>query len=176
MSRSTGLWLVAGAFAATTIGGALPTPLYPEYQRRFGFGPLTVTVIFAMYAVGVLAALLVVGRASDSIGRRPVLFGGLAASATSSVVFLIVGGMHSGGVPLLYLARLLSAVSAGVFAGTATAALADLAGPQRRRRASVVAAVANIGGLAPVRCCVACSRGTSRDRCRRCTWCISPWC
>ncbi len=62
-------------------------------------------------------------------------------------MFLIAGGMHSGGVALLYVARVLSGVSAGVFAGTATAALADLAGPGRRRRASLVAAVASIGGL-----------------------------
>jgi MFS family permease len=149
VSRSTGLWLVAVAFAVTMIGGALPTPLYPGYEQRFGFGPLTVTVTvnFAMYAVGVLTALLVVGRTSDSMGRRPVLFGGLAASAASSVVFLIAGGMHSGGVALLYVARVLSGVSAGIFAGTATAALADLAGPRRHRRASVVAAAASIGGL-----------------------------
>ena len=46
------------------------------------------TVIFAMYAFGVLAALLAFGRWSDALGRRPLLLAGLAAAITSDVVFL----------------------------------------------------------------------------------------
>jgi MFS family permease len=140
--------LVAGAFCATMIGGALPTPLYPAYEHRFGFGPLTVTIVFAMYAVGVLAALLGVGRSSDTIGRRPVLLAGLAAAAASSAIFLVAGGLRSdGGLVLLYVARVFSGVSAGIFTGTATATLTDLSGEKGRNRASIVAAVANVGGL-----------------------------
>ncbi|MCW2495728.1 MFS transporter [Jatrophihabitans sp.] len=140
-------WFTAFAFTATMIGTTLPTPLYPAYEERFDFGPLTVTVVFAMYAVGVLAALLLVGRASDTVGRRPVLLAGLAVSALSSVVFLVVGGVHSDGVGLLLLGRLLSGLSAGIFTGTATATLADFARPGGQLRASLIAAVANIGGL-----------------------------
>src|SRR3712207_8446129 len=62
--------------------------LYPLYQHELGFGGLLVTVVFATYAVGVLAALLLVGRLSDQVGRRAVLFPGLAAAAASSLVFL----------------------------------------------------------------------------------------
>ncbi|HJQ44457.1 MAG TPA: MFS transporter [Jatrophihabitantaceae bacterium] len=141
------LGLVAFAYFATMVGGALPTPLYPAYEQRFGFGALTVTIVFAMYAVGVLGALLGVGRASDTIGRRPVLFLGLACAEISSIVFVVVGGVHSGGVALLCVARVFSGMSAGIFAGTATAAVADLAGADHRLRASVVAAIASIGGL-----------------------------
>jgi MFS family permease len=145
---SVSVALVAGAFCATMIGGALPTPLYPAYEHRFGFGPLTVTIVFAMYAVGVLAALLGVGRSSDTIGRRPVLLAGLAAAAASSAIFLVAGGLRSdGGLVLLYVARVFSGVSAGIFTGTATATLTDLSGEKGRNRASIVAAVANVGGL-----------------------------
>ena len=146
-SPRTAFWLVAFAFTATMIGTTLPTPLYPAYESRFHFGPLVVTVVFAMYAVGVLAALLLVGRASDTIGRRPVLLAGLAFAALSSVVFVIVGGLHGGGVTLLLVGRLISGLSAGVFTGTATATLSDLAKPGTALRASLIAAVANIGGL-----------------------------
>ena len=139
--------LVAFAFFVIMLGGTLPTPLYPQYEHRFGFGPLTVTTVFAMYAVGVLLALVVVGRASDTLGRRPVLLLGLACAEISSVLFVVVGGIHAGGVAALCVARVFSGLSAGVFAGTATAALADLAGARHRVRASVVAAVANVGGL-----------------------------
>src|ERR1700709_1354467 len=89
------VWLTAFAFAATMLGTTLPTPLYPHYEQRFGFGALTVTLVYAAYAVGVLAALLAFGRASDTLGRRPVLLAGLGLSALSAVVFLVVGGLDS---------------------------------------------------------------------------------
>lgn len=104
--------------------------------------------MFATYAIGVLAALLGFGRASDTVGRRPTLLAGLAAALLSSVIFLIAAPVHShaGGLTLLLVGRFLSGLSAGVFTGTATAALTDFAG-ERRTRATVVAALANIGGL-----------------------------
>jgi MFS family permease len=139
--------LTAFAFATTMLGTTLPTPLYPRYEQRFGFGSLTVTLVYAAYAVGVLVALLGFGRASDVLGRRPVLLAGLGAAALSSAVFLLAAGAHGSGLPELYAGRVLSGLSAGIFSGTATATLADLAGPDRQQRASVIAAVANIGGL-----------------------------
>jgi MFS family permease len=138
----------AYAFVATMLGTTLPTPLYPSYQKQLTFGALTVTIVFATYAIGVLTALLAFGRASDTVGRRPTLLAGLAAAFLSSVVFLIAAPVHSHavGLSLLLLGRFLSGLSAGVFTGTATAALTDFAGVHRIR-ATVVAAVANIGGL-----------------------------
>ena len=124
------------------VGSTLPTPLYVIYRQRFGFSELIITVIFATYAAGVIAALLLLGRASDTVGRRPVLLLGLAMSSLSAVVFLLAQGL----APLL-VGRFLSGLSAGIFTGTATATLVDLAGPEGRGRATLVAAVANIGGL-----------------------------
>jgi MFS family permease len=147
VGSGAGFWITAVAFTATMLGTTLPTPLYPTYEQRFGFGALTVTVVFATYAVGVLLALVLVGRASDTLGRRPALLAGLTMAGLSSVVFLIVGNVHSGGLALLLLGRLLSGLSAGIFTGTATAALADFAGNDHRLRGSLTAAVANIGGL-----------------------------
>lgn len=146
-SRSTAFAVVAAAFTITMLGTTVPTPLYPAYEHRFGFGALTVTVVFATYAVGVLAALLLVGRASDTVGRRPTLLAGLAAGGISTVVFLGTAHAHASGLGLLLLGRLLSGLSAGIFTGTATAALADFAPAGAAARASLVAAVANIGGL-----------------------------
>jgi MFS family permease len=133
---------VAYAFVVTMIGTTLPTPLYPLYEKRFGFSSLIVTVVFATYAIGVIAALLLVGQRSDQVGRRPVLVPGLVLAAASSVVFLVADGL-----PLLFVGRFLSGLSAGIFTGTATAALVDFAPPERRSRATLIAAVANIGGL-----------------------------
>ena len=62
--------LIGAAFAITMLGTTLPTPLYPLYEKAFGFGELVTTVVFAAYAVGVTAALLVFGHWSDQLGRR----------------------------------------------------------------------------------------------------------
>jgi MFS family permease len=140
VSSTASFWMVASAFTVTMLGTTLPTPLYVGYQRELHFSTLTSTMIFAAYAAGVLAVLLLFGRASDVIGRRRVLLSGLACAAFSGVVFL---GADS--VPVLLGARLLSGLSAGIFTGTATAALLDLS--DDGERATVVATVANMGGL-----------------------------
>lgn len=137
---------VAVAFLVTMLGTTMPTPLYPLYEGRFGFGGLTVTVVFATYAVGVAAALLVAGRLSDDVGRRPVLLVGLACAAASAVVFVIAAAAGAG-VPALLVGRLLSGLSAGTFTGTATATIVELATPARRARAGLLAAAVNMGGL-----------------------------
>jgi MFS family permease len=134
--------IAAYAFAVTMLGTTLPTPLYVFYQDEFGFSTLMVTVIFATYAVGVIAALLLFGRLSDEVGRRRVLLAGLTLSALSAVAFLLAQGL----APLL-LGRLLSGLSAGIFTGTATATLLDFADPENRARATLVATIANMGGL-----------------------------
>lgn len=134
--------LVALAFLATMLGTTLPTPLYPIYQQELGFGGLMVTVVFATYAVGVLVALLLFGRLSDRIGRRPVLLPGLALAAASSLVFLIPDSL-----PALFAGRVLSGLSAGVFTGVATATIVDLAPPEGRARAGLLAAAVNMLGL-----------------------------
>ena len=54
-------------------GSSAPTPLYSVYQAAWGFSPITITAVFGVYALAVLAALLVFGSLSDHIGRRPVL-------------------------------------------------------------------------------------------------------
>lgn len=142
VSRRTAFLLAAYAFAATMLGTTLPTPLYGLYQVEFGFSELMITVIFATYAAGVIAALLLFGRLSDEIGRRGTLLPGLALSAASAVCFLLAQGL----APLL-LGRLLSGLSAGIFTGTATATLLDLAPEGDRAKATLVATVANMGGL-----------------------------
>jgi MFS family permease len=142
VSRNTGFGLVAYAFLVTMIGTTLPTPLYPLFERRYSFGELMVTVIFAVYAFGVIAGLLLFGNLSDEIGRKPVLLTGLAFSAISAFLFVFAGSLAP-----IFVGRVVSGFSAGVFTGTATAMLVDLAPGGRRRMASLVAVVVTFGGL-----------------------------
>ena len=134
--------LVAAAFLVTMLGATLPTPLYPLYEAELGFGGVTVTLIFATYAVGVAAALIFTGRLSDQIGRRAVLLPGLVLAVVSSAVFLIPDS-----VTALFVGRVLSGLSAGIFTGTATAMLVDLAPEGKQARYSLLAACVNMLGL-----------------------------
>jgi predicted MFS family arabinose efflux permease len=142
LDRRAGFAAAALALAVAMMGTTLPTPLYGLYRERFGFSELMITVIFATYAVGVIAALCLFGSLSDQIGRRPLLLAGLILSALSAAAFLAADGLS-----LLLLGRVLSGLSAGIFTGTATATLVDLAGPDQRGRATLVATIANMGGL-----------------------------
>ncbi|MEU6256980.1 MFS transporter [Streptomyces sp. NPDC047043] len=123
-------------------GTTLPTPLYPLYQEKFGFSELTVTVVYAVYAFGVIGVLLLVGNASDAVGRRAVLLWGLGFAAASAVCFLCAAGLG-----WLYAGRLLSGLSAGLFTGAATAYVMELAPYGGASRATLVATAANMGGL-----------------------------
>jgi MFS family permease len=140
--RSRAFAVVALALSLTMLSTTLPTPLYALYRERLGFSELMVTVIFASYASGVIAALAMFGSLSDQIGRRKVLLSGLVFAALSAVAFLLANGL-----PLLLAGRILSGLSAGIFTGTATATLVDLGRPNERGYSTLVAAVANIGGL-----------------------------
>jgi MFS family permease len=134
--------LLAYAFAAIMVGTTLPTPMYALYAQQMHFAVLTTTVIYATYAGGVLFALLAFGRWSDAIGRRPVLLAGVAFALASAAVFLVADT-----VPVLLVGRVLSGLSAGIFTGTATAAVIEAAPERWRTRAAAVATVANMGGL-----------------------------
>ncbi len=134
--------MAATAFLITMIGTTLPTPLYPLYEERFGIAAVWIPVVFAVYALAVVVGLLSFGRLSDEIGRRRVLFAGLALSAASAVVFLRANGMAA-----LIAGRIISGFSAGVFTGTATAALVELAPAHRRGYAAKLAVAVNTAGL-----------------------------
>ena len=112
--------LLAYAFAAIMVGTTLPTPMYALYAEHMHFAVLTTTVIYATYAGGVLFALLAFGHSSDAIGRRPVLAAGVAFAVASAAVFLVADS-----VPMLLVGRVLSGLSAGLFTGTATAAVIE---------------------------------------------------
>lgn len=130
------------AFAAIMVGTTLPTPIYALYAERMHFDVLTTTVIFSTYALGVLGALMAFGRWSDVLGRRPVLLAGAGLALASAAMFLIADD-----VPGLLVGRFLSGLSAGIFTGTATAAIVEAAPDGQRERAIVIATIANIAGL-----------------------------
>ena len=100
---------------------AAPTPLYAIYQRMWGFTPITITIVFGVYAVAVLIALLALGRLSDSIGRRPVLLAALGVQILSMVVYATAGGVGE-----LMSARIIQGLATGAALGAIGAGMLDV--------------------------------------------------
>lgn len=134
--------LLAGVFTAGMLGTTLPTPLYVLYQEHYHFSAVVITVIFTVYALGVLAALLLLGRVSDHFGRRPVLLAALMVACASTLLFVFAQN-----VEMLLAGRLLSGLAAGLLTGTATAGLVELQPTGNMGQATRVATAANMGGL-----------------------------
>ena len=123
-------------------GSTLLTPLYVIYQERFGFSQITLTLIYAIYVAGNLAALLLFGQVSDKLGRR---WGALAAvliAIGSTFAFLFAGSTSA-----LYIGRFLSGLALGVGSGTATAWLTELVAHEDSARSATIATTANFAGL-----------------------------
>ncbi|MFG2092086.1 MFS transporter [Streptomyces sp. NPDC048612] len=121
---------------------ALPTPLYALYSEEFGLSTLQVTEVYAVYALGVTAALVFFNSLSHTIGRRLLLLIGLFCSAASNAVFLSAGSLGS-----LFAARLLTGLAAGTFMGTATVAAVEVAPRRLAPHAAVWATAATVFGL-----------------------------
>jgi MFS family permease len=134
---------IASIITVGFMGSVLVTPLYTLYQRKIGFSELTLTLIYAVYVVGNVVALLVFGQVSDQIGRKRVAVPSLALAGLSAVLF-----MFATSVTLLFLGRLLSGLAVGVASGTGTAWLADEFGAGKRATATLTAATANLTGIA----------------------------
>jgi predicted MFS family arabinose efflux permease len=114
-------FVLASVTVSFLASASAPTPLYPTYQAEWGFSPLAVTIIFGVYAIAVLAALLFFGRLSDHLGRKPVLL------AATLVQVLTMGLFASAdGLGILLLARVVQGFAAGVAIAAVGAGLLDI--------------------------------------------------
>jgi MFS family permease len=144
--HSIGFWVAAVAFLLNMGFSAVPTPLYVLYQQRDGISNLMVTVVYAVYAIGVIGSLFLGGHLSDWIGRRRVFIPALLTNAVSAVVFIVDPSFLG-----LIIARIVSGISVGLTTATATSYLGELhtfARPTAsQRRAEAVATASNLGGI-----------------------------
>jgi len=139
-------WAVAFAFLAVMAFSTVPSPLYGLYRERDQFSVFMVTVIYAVYALGVIGALLLAGQLSDWYGRRRLLLPALGIAIVSAIVFVASKGLTG-----LIVARLINGISVGIVAATATAYLSELNAIGRPeatpKRAQLAASAVNVGGL-----------------------------
>src|SRR5262249_33533213 len=134
------------SMATLTAFSTAPSALYGIYQRQDHLSPMTITLVYSVYAVGIIVSLLLVGHVSDWYGRRTVLLPAVLTAVVASLVFA-----SSTSLPALFVGRVLTGLALGAAVAAATAHLADLdSGPSAppTRRAQIVATIANVGGLA----------------------------
>lgn len=118
----------------------LPAPLYGMYEDAWHLSPLATTVVFAVYAVAALGAVLISGRISDVVGRKPVLLAALVAMIVGLGVFLIADD-----IVLLLVARVIHGAAVGSIVVAGAAALLDLR-PNHGARSGQLSGVAfNVG-------------------------------
>jgi MFS family permease len=137
------LIIVAVELGVMFIGAIMPTPLYPLFRSAFGFSGVTLTLIYAVYVLGNLVALLLFGRLADQIGRRTVTWPAIGVGIASTLVFAFATG-----TAWLFVARALSGFSTGLAAGAATAWIAELYPDRGTGAASRIAAASNFFGCA----------------------------
>ncbi len=116
-----------------------PTPLYHLYQEGLHFSAGMLTLIFGVYAISLLAALLTVGSLSDHLGRKPVIFAALVLDMLAMLLFI-----NEGSVAWLIAARTLQGFATGMATAVLGAALLDT----DRQQGPLVNSVAPLLGMA----------------------------
>lgn len=131
--------VLAATGVALGVSGA-PAPLYGIYETQWHLSPLSTTTVFAVYGISALGAVLVSGRISDVVGRKPVMVGAFATMILGLVAFLLADSM-----PMLLVARALHGAAVGATVVAGAAALLDLR-PERGARSGQLSGVAfNVG-------------------------------
>jgi len=118
---------------------SVPTPLYHLYQEAMHFSPAVLTLVFGVYAMSLLAALLTVGSLSDYLGRRPVIFVALVLNILAMLLFI-----NESGVPWLIAARVMQGFATGMATSVLGAALLDT----DRQQGPLINSVAPLLGMA----------------------------
>jgi predicted MFS family arabinose efflux permease len=144
--QQSGFWPVAYAFLIVMAFATMPSPLYGLYRTRDDLSALTITIVFAIFAAGTIAALRADSLIAARIGRRGVM---VAAVAT----MMVAAGLLSiwKDLPALLIGRLLTGVADGLAAGTAIVYLIELrarADPKAPvARAQIVGTSISVGAL-----------------------------
>jgi predicted MFS family arabinose efflux permease len=143
LGRGASFTLLVLANVLMMAAASAPSPIYPLYLQRWGFSVTTLTVVFAVYVAGLLAALLTVGSLSDHLGRRPVLVASLLVAAASTAIFWAAEG-----VIWLVVARTVQGIATGMATGALAAGLVEFSPAERPHLGPTMTAVGTSLGLA----------------------------
>src|SRR6476646_1528440 len=112
LSPAAAYGLVASVIGLALFASGTPSPLYTTYRELWGFSPAVLTLVYATYAFGVLASLILAGRISDEVGRRPVLLTALGTLMGATILFMVADS-----VVWLFVARGVQGIATGLALG-----------------------------------------------------------
>jgi MFS family permease len=139
ISHRSSLVFLAITLLTFLAASSAPTPLYHLYQQGLQFSAGMLTLIFGVYALSLLAALLTVGSLSDHLGRKPVIFAALLLNMLAMLLFI-----NEDSVAWLIAARTLQGFATGMATAVLGAALLDT----DRQQGPLVNSVAPLLGMA----------------------------
>jgi hypothetical protein len=133
---------IAIAYAGLYLAAGAPSPLFVQYQQQWGFPAGLLTIAFAAYAFGLVAAILIAGSLSDFIGRRPVLIASLAIEFAAMAMFVFAPN-----IGWVIAARVVQGIATGGATSAFSASLLELAPERVRKVGAIIGAAAPAGGL-----------------------------
>jgi MFS family permease len=139
LSSRTGLVFLAFVLLSFLAASSVPTPLYHLYQEAWHFSPATLTMVFGVYALSLLGALLTVGSLSDYLGRKPVILLALLLNMLAMLMFV-----YASDVGWLLAARVMQGFATGMATSVLGAALLD----NSRTQGALVNSVSPLLGMA----------------------------
>ncbi|ADI12435.1 major facilitator transporter [Streptomyces bingchenggensis BCW-1] len=142
LAPSTAFAGSGAVFAALYVAAGAPTPLLVVFEQQWRFPAWVLTVAFASYALGLLAALLVAGSLSDHIGRRPVLIGSLAVELGAMLMFVFASD-----IGWVIAARTIQGIATGAATSAFSASVVEHAPQHRKKLGTIITSVAPAGGL-----------------------------
>jgi len=143
IGRGAAFWIAAATLVLFLLAAAAPSPLYAVYAAKWRFSPAALTEVFAIYAIALLAALLLTGSLSDAVGRRPVILAALLIQVASMLMFL-----YATDIRWLFAARVTQGIATGMATSPLAASFVDLQPPERPNLAAIVNSVTPTLGLA----------------------------
>ncbi|WP_248914749.1 MFS transporter [Pseudomonas moorei] len=138
-SNRANLWFLAITLLSFLAASTAPTPLYHLYQEQQQFSAAILTLIFAVYALSLLVALLTVGSLSDHLGRKPVIFTAVLLNIVAMLLFI-----QADSVAWLISARVLQGFATGMATAVLSATLLDT----DRQQGALINSVAPLIGMA----------------------------
>jgi MFS family permease len=139
LSSRSGLVFLAFVLLSFLAASSVPTPLYHLYQEAWHFSPATLTMVFGVYALSLLGALLTVGSLSDYLGRKPVILLALLLNMLAMLMFV-----YASDVGWLLAARVMQGFATGMATSVLGAALLD----NSRTQGALVNSVSPLLGMA----------------------------
>lgn len=138
MKRS--ILIVAVAIFLITHAANLQIPLYGTYAKIAGFGSSISAIAFSTYVAGLLPTLILLGGASDRVGRKTVILVSLLFACVATFLMIAQPNIYT-----LFITRVLQGIGVGLITGTGTAYLSTLMPQNAKKVAAYVSLTTSLG-------------------------------